>query len=281
MLSATYKNTLKNILRSGTFWLIFGVLIVIVSHGAISGYYVGDDEPGVILSYHDFVEVIANSGIVTLAMYALPLTAIVTTVIVLLRDYGDDFFEIERAGGIQNLHYLLGRLAGIITVVTAATVFSHSLCLHLYIGTRGGVHGIGFWDYLAESFVRLLRFDFCVILPGLLFYLTLTFLIGVFLKRGYATAAISCICMLAYYFFSSYYRYQYIGKFVDDFFNYYSPIPTQLRMYFQLYDTENNQLAYEILGITPDGAMTGFVFLIGISVLFSACAYFRIRKRTM
>ncbi len=281
MFYITYKNTLKNILRSGTFWLIFCVLIIVAAQGAVSGYYVGDDEPGVKVSYNDFVEVIANSGISTLALYALPLVAIVTTIIVLSRDYGDDFFEIEKAAGVRHFPYLLGRLSALFTVITVCLVLSHALCLHLYIGTRGGVPALGIWEYLRESVVRMLRFDFCVILPGLLLYATMTYLLGVFLKKGYATATASCVLLLAYYVTLIRFQYRYISNFMNNFFDYFSPIPAKLRLYFQLYDTENYQLGYEILGVTTEGAITGFCFLLGTSVLFSIISYLRIRRRTV
>lgn len=277
----TYKNTLKNILRSGTFWLIFGVLIVVASHGAISGYYVGDDEPGVRVSYNDFVEVIANSGISTLALYVLPLVAIVVTIIVLNRDYGDDFFEIEKASGLPHLPYLAGRLTAITTVVTVCMAISHAVCLHLYIFTRGGVPKLTPTEYLWESIVRMLRFDFCVILPELLFYLTMTYLLGVFLKKGYTTAAVSCVLMLSYYYVSITYRYQYISRFMDQFFDYFSPLPGKLRLYFQLYDTENDQFAYQVFDLSTADAIIGIAFLVGSSILFSLISYFRIRKRTV
>lgn len=278
---ATYKNTLKNILRSGTFWLMVCVLLTVAVHGGIAGYYVGDDEPGVRVSYHDFVEVIANSGISTLALYALPLVAIVVTLLVLSRDYGDDFFEIEKASGLRYLPYVAGRLAAVATVVTVCMLVSHAVCLHLYVLTRGGVPKLTPTKYLCESVVRMLRFDFCVILPELLFYLTMTYLLGVFLKKGYATASVSCVLMLSYYYVSVTYRYRYISEFMTLFFDYYSPMPGKLRLYFQLFDTENYKFAFQVFDLTAADAVIGIVFLIGSSLLFSIVSYLRIRRRTV
>jgi hypothetical protein len=233
------------------------------------------------VSYNDFVEVIANSGISTLALYALPLVAIVVTIIVLSRDYGDDFFEIEKASGLPHLPYLAGRLTAITTVVTVCMVVSHAVCLHLYILTRNGVPKLTPMKYLWESIVRMLRFDFCVILPELLFYLTLTYLLGVYLKKGYATATVSCVLMLSYYYISTTYRYRYISQFVTQFFDYYSPMPGKLRLYFQLFDTENYEFAYQLFDLSTVDAVIGIGFLVGTSLLFSFISYLRIYKRTV
>ena len=171
MWSKTYTNTLKIIVRSTTFWLLFIILMTTAVSGAIGGFYVGDDEPDVVLSYNDYIQVIANSLISTLAFTALPLFCIVTTVLALNRDYGDDFFEIEKAAGIKYFKYLLGRLTAIISIAAIATVISHSLCLHLYLFTRGGVPHLGQWHYFGDSIVRMLRIDLCVMLPSLIFYI--------------------------------------------------------------------------------------------------------------
>ena len=83
MFITTYKNTLKNLIRSVTFWLIVAVLAIIVIQGVSEGFYQGDNEPNFVLNYKDYVQCIINSLASKLLMYALPLFAVITVVLVL------------------------------------------------------------------------------------------------------------------------------------------------------------------------------------------------------
>lgn len=281
MWSKTYTNTLKIIIRSTTFWLLFIILMTTAVSGAIGGFYVGDDEPDVVLSYNDYIQVIANSLISTLAFTALPLFCIVTTVLVLNRDYGDDFFEIEKAAGIKYFKYLLGRLTAIISIAAIATVISHSLCLNLYLFTRGGVPHLGQWYYFGDSLVRMLRIDLCVMLPSLIFYITLTYFLGTILKKGIYAAAASFIYLLSFYVPFTRFRYLLTSDAVNRYFDYFSPLPWKLRMFFHVYDSEWHETTIQMVGTSLDDALLCLLILFVCSILFFLISYLRICKRTV
>lgn len=281
MWSKTYTNTLKIIIRSTTFWLLFIILMITAVSGAIGGFYVGDDEPGVVLSYNDYIQVITNSLISTLAFTALPLFCIVTTVLALNRDYGDDFFEIEKAAGIKYFKYLIGRLTAIISIAAIVTVISHSLCLHLYLFTRGGVPHLGQWHYFGDSLVRMLRIDLCVMLPSLIFYITLTYFLGTILKKGIYAAAASFTYLLSFYVPFTRFRYLLTNDAVNSYFDYFSPLPWKLRSFFHVYDTEWHETTIRMFDTSFSDAIAGLLFLIVFSCIFSLISYFRILRRTV
>ena len=281
MFFKTYINTLKITFRSTTFWLLFLILIITAVSGAIGGYYLGDDEPGVVLSYNDYIQVIANSLVTTLAFTALPLFSIVTTVLILNRDYSDDFFEIEKASNVNHLKYTTGRLIAIISIAAVATILSHTVCLHLYLYTRGGVPYLGTWNYIGDSIVRMLRIDFFVMLPSLVFYISLTYLVGTIFKKGIYAAITACSYLLIYYVSFTTLRFRMTGTLINTYFDFFSPLPWKLRMYFHVYDSEWFNSTNLLLDITTVDAIIGFVFLLLSFVIFSLISYLRIRKRTV
>ena len=280
MWSKTYINTIKNIFRSASFWLLFLILIITAISGAINGYYVGDDEPGTILSHNDYIQVITNSLISTLAFTALPFFSIVTTVLVINRDYGDDFFEIEKAAGVNYLKYLTGRLAAIISIVAVVTVITHALCLQLYLYTRGGVPYLDKWGYVGDSIIRMLRADFCVMIPSLIFYVALTYFFGTIFKKGIHAALSTSIYLLSYYVSFTRFRFRFTGDIITNYFDYFSPLPWKLRMYFQDFDSEWHDYTIYMADTSLNDAIFCVLFLIVVSIAFSLISYLRTRKRT-
>ena len=132
MLLTTYKNTFKNLIRSTTFWLLVSLLVIVAAQGARESFYLGDDDPNFVLNYKDYVQCIINSVAAKLLMYALPIFAVITVVLVLNRDYGDKFFEIEKAANIKPFAYLSGRLSALISINFVVLLLSNLLCFHYY-----------------------------------------------------------------------------------------------------------------------------------------------------
>ena len=89
MFLTTYKNTFKNLIRSTTFWLLVAVLAIVVIQGVNEGFYLVDTEPDFVLTYQMYIQSIINSIASKLLMYALPVFAVITVVLVLNRDYGN------------------------------------------------------------------------------------------------------------------------------------------------------------------------------------------------
>lgn len=273
----TFKNTIKNLIRSASFWLVFTIFTIITIYGAAEGFYIGDNEPNMVLKYHDFVECITNSLVAKLLIYSAPFFTIVTVVLILRRDYGDSFFEIEKATGLSPFRYLAGRLTALAFINFVVLVFMNLLCLHYYVFTRGGVDGMGIGSYLWESSVRLLRVDLFVGLPCLLFYIGLTYCVGALFKSGIPAAIISM--GYAIMFYASYLMFR--RRIAEVYFEYLSPIPKKLRGFFQWYDTDRFELGLGHYDTSFLDMLLCVGFLVGVGFLFSLAAYYRIRKRTV
>lgn len=277
MYCKTFMTTVKNLIRSATFWLVFVIFAIITIYGAAEGFYIGDDAPDVVLKYTDFVECVTNSIVAKLLMYSAPIFTVITVVLILHRDYGDSFFEIEKAAGISPFRYLAGRLTALIVINFVVLVFMNMLCLHYYIITRGGVDGMSVGSYLWESTIRLLRVDIFVGMPCLLLYIGLTYCVGALFKNGIPAAIVSM--GYAIMFYASYLMFR--RRIADVYFEYLSPIPKKLRGFFQWYDTDRFEMGLEHYKTSLFDVTLCIGFLVGVGILLSVIAYLRIRKRNI
>lgn len=277
MFSKTYINTFKNLFRSVTFWLVVAVLAIVVIQGVTEGFFLGDDDPNFVLNYKDYVQCIINSLAGKLLMYALPIFAVITVVLVLNRDYGDKFFEIEKAANIKPSAYLFGRLLALVSLNFATLVLSNLLYMYWYLYTRGGVEGLATWDIISETFVRVLRVDIFVGMPTLLFYIGLTYFVGSLFRNGIPAAVVGMGYAVGFY--AAYLPLRF--RISETYFNYFSPIPKKLRQFFHYYDTE----WFEDMIKRQDTSVNHVVFCIallaGAAVVFSAISYWRVRNRNI
>lgn len=221
MLIRTYINTLKNLFRSKTFWLMICLLAVAAVQGAYDGYYSGDSDPETVLYYNDYIQVISNSCITTLLQYVMPIFAIINVALIINRDYGDKLFEIEKSTGAKPSLYVIGRIAALTTVNGMALVIAHLGCFYLYIYTRNGVDGMTWCQILSDSFIRILRVDLFVALPCILFYMGIAYLMGNLFKSGVVATVLTSSYAIGYFLINLMFRHR-IG---ETYFNYFSPIP--------------------------------------------------------
>lgn len=275
MFITTFKTTCKNVMRSITFWLVISVLIIVVIQGVSEGFYLGDNDPSFSLGYKDYVQCIINSLVSKLLMYALPIFAIITVVLTLNRDYGDKFFEIEKAANMNSAAYLYGRLVALISINFVALLLSNLLCVYWYLYTRGGVEGLTMWEAISETFIRVLRVDIFVGLPTLIFYIGLTYFWGAIFKSGIPAAIVGMGYSLGFY--AAYLMLRF--RISENYFNYFSPIPKKLRQFFHYYDTEwfEDMITRQKTSITHVAFCISF--LVGVAVLCSAISYIRVRQR--
>lgn len=277
MLVKTYKNTLKNIFRTKTFWLCLFVMLIVATQGALGGYYVGDDEPGTILSFNDYIQVISNCCITTLLQYAMPIFSIITVALIINHDYRDNLFEIEKSAGMKPSRYVIGRISALLTLNSVVVVLLHFICLYTYLSTRGWVKDMAWTKCIADSLPRVLRIDAFVAIPCIAFYLGIALLIGNVFKSGIAATIFSSSYAIAYYVFNLILRHK-IGA---TYFNYFSPIPKKLRQYFHFYDTEWFDGLLKSYDLSIEKTLFCLAFLIGIFVLGSLGSYLITRKRTV
>ena len=277
MFSKTYINTFKNLFRSVTFWLVVAILMIVVIHNTIEGYYIGDNDPSFVLDYQSYIQCFVNSLASRLLMYAIPIFTIVSTVLILNRDYGDKFIEIEKAANLKPTHYLLGRLLALVSINFIALLLTNLLCMYWYVFSRGGVESLTTWETLTDIFVRTLRIDLFIGMPCLIFYIGITYLIGTIFKSGIPAAVVSLAYVIGFYAGNLMFRY----KISEEYFDYFSPIPRKLRYYFHYYDTEWFENTLKRFNTTLSDVTFCIVFLVGFAAICSVASYFRIRRRTI
>ena len=102
MFFQSYKNVIRNLFRSPLFWLtvllVTGISIYLAS-GRSYTYYdealndvIPDTDPRFVLDFKTYVQHVTNTCAAKSMIYALPLFAVVTSSLILMRDYGDKFF---------------------------------------------------------------------------------------------------------------------------------------------------------------------------------------------
>ena len=277
MFVSTYKVTLKNLIRSKTFWLVLAVLLINTIHESLEGFYADDDSPEMILSFAEYIPCIVNSCCSHFLMYAMPIFTIITTVLVVNRDYGDHFYEIEKASGVKPSRYLLGRICALITINFIALFVMNLTDIHLYVFTRGGLTDMGFWNYIADSFIRVFRADLFVAMPCLISFIGTTYFIGTLFKNGIVAA----IAGFGYtmFFYVSFLMYRF--RIAAEYFDYFSPVPWKLRRYFHFYDTEWFEDSLMGMDTSLPEALFCIFFLVGVGTVFSIFSYLRIRRRSV
>ncbi len=285
MFFTIYKATVRNLFRSPLFWMMFALFGFVAFNIVTSptyGYYVPelnetimDTDPRFVLKYNTYVQHIANTVGQNLLLYALPLFTVVSVVLILNRDYGDNFFEIEKAAGMKPTQYLFGRLAALVTVNFIVAVVMGFLFLHLYVGTRGGVAELELWNYIADSTVRMMRHLIFRALPAVLFYIGFTYLMGSLFRSGVAAALCSIGYAVFYVVMVSRLRFR-----LDPFyFNYLSPNPSKLSQYLHYYDSEWFENIIASKNTSLGKAALCVCILVGLAVVYSAIAYLRTRTR--
>ena len=281
MFIAIYKATFRNLFRSATFWLCLTVFFIVAFQNATSIHYgtykeefqevIVDTDSRFILSYSNTCKEFSNSAR-HLLQYILPLFATITTVIILHRDYGDCFYEVEKANGIKHWHYLLAKLSALITLNYFVSVVAHFFAFHTYVFTRGGVAGMGLCDYFLNTTYRLMINNFFRFLPCIIFFVCFTYAIGTVSKSRIIAALGGMIYTIA-----SFVIYRYTLMKSSIFLNYFTPNPLNLERY--LYGYFDDNLKYSEISSGEAGVC--LVIFFGFSLLFSLIAYLRIRKRTV
>ena len=286
----TYKTTIKNLLRSGSFWFMVIIIFGISAYEAMTGkeiIYLQNSSTGqlkqfadttsvFVLSYSSYIKILVNVVCANVMYYAIPVFTIVTTVLVLNRDHGDNFYEIEKSSGMTPAVYFGGRISAIVTVtfsvITAACFFS----LYFYVFTRGGIQFAGTAFFVLDSVVRLMRMISVLAFPSILFYIGITYMIGTISRQGIIAAIISLSYSVSYFISRLTLRNTVLGMI---YFDYFTPRAEKVIDYFYWYDTYEFQGMIGRTNLTLSQAMFNIFFLSGIFVISSLVSYIITRKR--
>ena len=295
MFLATYKTTLKNLTRALLLWIAFVFVFAVAMKIAVGGYrtqvvfdengevkfpleYINDYHPDFMHDYGAYVQTLMNGSDGWIMQYSMPLFAVISVLLILNRDYRDNFFEIEKAGGVKPRTYFFGRLAGILTVNIIVGYFVYAFSVNWYFLRRNYLMHCDFtWaEYLSETFIRITRSFFCFSFLGILFYIAITYLVGTFMKSGFggAVAGIGYLLFMRVGFNSAMLR-------SGDLYNFLSPSPMHMSSYWGWYDSEwFNEKAFHNPWTTEE-LILHTAILVGVSLLFLAGAYMLTRKRKL
>lgn len=272
MFRATYKNTIKNMFRSPTFWLMFVFLLGICVYKSFRTSYRG------VYGYETYVQNVRNCVVAAVCMYAMPLFTVSSVAVVLKRDFNDNFYEIEKAYGVKSGCYLTARLAALLTVNFIVVLIAVFFNFHLSTALRSMVKDMTLGTYLLDSTVRLFCFSVVVAFPCVLFYVGLAFGIGNLFRSSLASAITGVAYIVAYFVVYLIFRLKLMFEYGIDLFAWLPGLPRHVIDYFKYYGTDRYENYVKSLSLTDVFLAFGIIF--ASFALFYVLSYLRQRKRT-
>lgn len=219
MFIKTYKTTLKNLVRSLLFWVALAIVIFVAFHYIMnihstsldsnSGEVITDLDSRYVMNYYTYLLIPMNVFSFGVMLYCMPIFTVISTMLVMNRNYGDGFFEIEKAGGIKPSTYFFGRITALITVnLAVALIISFAGSLTYYY-IRGGYAGFtAFGSFLADFSARFFRIYIIAAVPVILLYMGLTYMVGSLFKNGFPGVVMGLGTVLLTYVFNRQLRFR-------------------------------------------------------------------------
>lgn len=320
----TYKTTFKRIFRSPIFWMVLLVVVVLVcidtykgSYGGADIHWVdpetgevyefiheGDHDENFVLGYHKYHEVIGHR-MRYMMFYAIPLLCVVTVMCVVTGDYSDNFYEIERAGGVRSSSYFFGRFSAIITVLFGITLILSLFSFNYYFFSRGGIPNLTkaswpdphkfdwpfttFLEYALDSTKVIIRMSLGAQLPAILLFTSVTYAIGSYFESGLIAGIGGSVSVVIGYLALQ--RYSWLYDSVV--YKYFLPAKVGPYKYFACYDTMlagkefYNDFNIGLMGMSGNpyicdslgAVLLWLASMLGISALCIFSSYVCIRRR--
>lgn len=296
MFLSTYKSTLKTLFRSPLFWFMTMLIFFMVLKRPFSSFSnvfsytlnetFGTNDPRIIIDYKLLIKQAANSAVFFMD-YAFPIFTVTSVVLILNRDYGDNFYEIEKAAGIKPGMYLFGRLSALITVnflyilICAMVSFYLFFIIHADGGVEWGrIESMSMGLFLSESIPRVLRNIVYIAWPCTLMYISLTYCVGSIFKNGISAALTS----LAYVLFAR--IFVIYGMRTDEgiaefYKQYLQPVPLKLLNYFYWFDTPEHERIINAVKVKTslEKALICISIFLVCSIVYITVSYIRTRRR--
>lgn len=284
-----YQTTLKRILRSPLFYLTLAVVAVLVFMNAYGITYGKDQNDDFVLGYHKYHELISNL-MRGMMQYIIPCLCVVTVMTVVNGDYSDNFFEIERSGGVRSVSYFFGRILAILTVLLSAVLVFSFFSVNFYFFTRGGtsnftaipenfieewpLHTLG--DYLLDSSKIILRLVFLCQLPVIILFTSVTYMLGALLESGFIAGIGGSMSVVLAYLTAT--RYQW--AFDSVVYKYFLPARIGSYLYLAGFDTVFGSDKYTLPnGFNPylldtlEGVLAWLAVMLGLSLACIAVSF--------
>jgi len=289
MFIQTYKTTIKRILRSPLFWMALAVVAVLVFMNAHGIVYGNDQNTDFVLAYQKYHEMMANL-LREMMLYLIPCLCVVAVMTVVSGDYTDNFFEIEKSGGVRSVSYFFGRITAILTILLSITLILSFFSVHYYFFTRGGIANFTaqpdnfveewplhtLWDYILDSTKVLFRLIFLCQLPVIILFTTATYAIGTLFESGIIAGIGGSIGVVLAYLGAM--RYQW--AFDSVIYKYFLPAKIGPYLYISRYDTVFNSPKYSLPnGMNPylqdnfEAVLVWLVSMLGLSLVCVVISY--------
>ncbi len=276
---------MKTILRSPLVWaglaatLGFAVYRLVVPHyGAMDSVTfetILDTDPRFTPEYIQYINEVLNCPYNLMRML-FPFLSVIVAGVVMMRDWGDGYFEIERAGGVRVRDYYLGRFLAVFTFVTFVAFLTVIISFHGYFITRGLPLGMSLGEYIPDSNVRVLRVFFICDIPAILRVIAFTFLFSGVLKNGITGTIAGTGYAVFIYVTTVMLNIQ--RRLPWEYNGYITPVPQYLYHYWGFYGTE--RFDQRVLNpYTTDMMITCLVSLYLIAAAVAVCSFLCVKKR--
>ncbi len=265
----SYKNTFRTLFRTGLFLAMAALVVGMTIRQAISGYRVSDHIAGFVVDADTYIQLVGNM-ITPMLWDSMLFFIIVSVMLILNRDYGDSFFEVERAGGITPASYFGGRIAALVSISVPFGLLMSFLGTDWYYFSRGGMEGMSLAAFWRDSSVRILRFYFLGAVPIMLMYLGVVCLVGCLLKSGFAGAVGGVILFVFHELCGTV-----LSLRMPSVYRFFNPQAFEKYVYLTYYDqhlVSNNSF-------TPTEFWLWFSVMLGFAAAGLAAAYLLTRKR--
>lgn len=297
-----YKTTIKRILRSPLFWMALVVVAVLIfmnahgeMYGGVEGLSYGDRDPEYVLGYHKYHEMMANL-LRHMMLYLIPCLCVVAVMTVVSGDYTDNFFEIERSGGVRSVSYFFGRILAILTVLLSITLIFSFFSVNYYFFTRGGIANFTaqpdnfveewplstLWEYIVDSTKVILRLVFGGQLPVIILFTSVTYALGVLFESGIIAGICGSVGTVLAYLGAL--RYQW--AFDSVIYKYFLPAKIGPYLYLSRYDTVFNSSKYNMpngmniyLSDNFDAVLVWLASMLGLSIVCIVISFVLTHKR--
>ena len=211
-------------------------------------------------------------------------------------DYTDNFFEIERSGGVRSVSYFFGRILAILTVLLSITLIFSFFSVNYYFFTRGGIanftaqpdnfveewplHTLG--DYILDSTKVVFRMMFLCQLPVIILFSSATYALGVLFESGIIAGIGGSIGTVLAYLGAI--RYQW--AFDSVIYKYFLPAKIGPYLYISRYDTVFNSPKYNMPnGMNPylqdnfEAVLIWLTSMLGLSFVCIIISFILTHKR--
>ncbi|MBR7033759.1 MAG: hypothetical protein IKI03_09035 [Clostridia bacterium] len=263
--------------------LLFGASIyysLIISNGKVdlnTFELIYDTDPRFVLSYQLYIQRVLNTLIGgSLMRFSAPSFCVIISGIITTRDWKDNLYEIERAGGVSPTKYFVGKFSSVLFFSTLLSLFASFVAFHTYILTRGGVPSISSpLFYVFDSTIRVLRVFFMAVFPGILIFVSAVFFASSITHSGFGGSIFGFVIVL-FKFLAEFYI---SGKLPAFYHDYISPTPVKLYQYWTYYDTEwfFEKEIHNPFTIVQMITSLGCLYL--IAAVFVAISYLCIKQR--